>query len=122
VESVTFLENHHPNGLVATNRTRPISLDYYPQGDSIMSDASRRTFLTAAGAGAAAVGIAAFAPGSASAATRPSASASTGLPSGEPLVAYVSDASTGELTVMVGEREVHIKNPSLVSQLHAATR
>jgi hypothetical protein len=87
-----------------------------------MSNASRRTFLTAAGAGAAAVGIAAFAPASASAATGQGSSATTGLPSGEPLVAYVSDASTGELTLMVGEREVHIKNPKLVSALHAATR
>ena len=86
------------------------------KGDAIMNDATRRTFLVAAGAGAAAVGVAAVVPAAASAAT----THGSVTPSGEPLVAYISDASTGELTVMVGEREVQIKNPSLVSQLHAA--
>lgn len=85
-----------------------------------MNDATRRTFLVAAGAGAAAVSVAAIAPGAASAASAVEPKAPSGPLSGEPLVAYVRDASTGELTVMVGEREVQITNPALVSQLHAA--
>jgi hypothetical protein len=85
-----------------------------------MSEATRRTFLVAAGAGAAALGVAAVAPSSAAAATTKGSHQPAELPTGEPLVAYVSDASTGELTLLVGEREVLITDPDLVSRLTSA--
>lgn len=85
-----------------------------------MSDATRRTFLVAAGAGAAALGVASIAPTAAAAATTKGSNQPADLPAGEPLVAYVSDASTGELTLLVGEREVLIKDRDLVSRLTSA--
>jgi hypothetical protein len=85
-----------------------------------MSDATRRTFLVAAGAGAAAIGVATVAPASAAAATTKGSNQPAQLPTGEPLVAYVSDASTGEVTLLVGEREVLIKDRDLVSRLTSA--
>jgi hypothetical protein len=85
-----------------------------------MSDATRRTFLVAAGAGAAAMGVAAVSPAAASGATVKGSAQPSPLPSGEPLVAYVSDASKGELTLLVGEREVLINDRDLVSRLTRA--
>ena len=82
-----------------------------------MADASRRTFLVAAGAGAAAVGIAAVSPTAAAAATDKDTAKPAELPSGEALVAYVSNAKTGELTLMVGEREVIVHDSALVARL-----
>ena len=85
-----------------------------------MSEASRRTFLVAAGAGAAALGVASIAPAAADAATPKGSNTPTGLPSGEPLVAYVSNARSGELTLLVGEREVLVTDKDLVARLTRA--
>jgi len=78
-----------------------------------MSDPSRRGFLilTAVGATAAtaaAVAPAAFASGEEE--TYPSTA-------GGPLVAYVSNMKTGELSVMMGEREVVVRDRALCASL-----
>jgi hypothetical protein len=87
-----------------------------------MAESSRRTFLVAAGVGAAAVGVATVSPAAAAAATTKGSSTPAALPPGEPLVAYVSDAATGELTLLVGEREILIRDRDLVARLtHAAS-
>ena len=41
---------------------------------------------------------------------------------GEPMTAYVRDASTGEIAVMVGHREVVTKDPQLIRRLQRAAR
>jgi Rieske Fe-S protein len=83
-----------------------------------MSTTSRRRFLGVAGAGAVAAGATAV-PGVASAApTARSPHAAT-----EPVVAYVSDAGSSELTLLVGEREVVLRDRDLVHRiLNAAGR
>jgi Ubiquitinol-cytochrome C reductase Fe-S subunit TAT signal len=75
---------------------------------------SRRNFLVCAGAGAAAVGAAVFAPEAAAAPVRAPAGASG------PLVAYVTDMRAGELTLMVGEREIVVHDPDLAARLARA--
>ena len=86
-----------------------------------MTDATRRGFLIMAGAGAAAVGVAAVAPAAGEATptpkvTRPGrASTASG-----PLVAYVRDPRKGNVSVMVGEREVVVHDPELVARLTRA--
>ena len=88
-----------------------------------MSDATRRTFLAAAGTGAAAAAAVAAAPG-ATAAVAPSArttAASTARP-GDRLVAYVSDATSARVTVMYGEHEVTVHDAELVRRLAAIAR
>jgi hypothetical protein len=91
---------------------------------------SRRSLLRGA-AGAGAVGLAAAAGGGAVfAATRPSGvtrpadagkgattGTAAGKASGEPLVVYLRDTSTGEFDVFNGTRQVRIRDPRLVAQL-----
>jgi hypothetical protein len=80
-----------------------------------MTDHTRRGFLTIAGAGAAAAGAAvAAAPATAAAPVRAPAGASG------PLVAYVTDVLRGELTLMVGEREVVVHDRDLAARLARA--
>ena len=82
-----------------------------------MSDTSRRGFLFLAGTGAAVVGAAAVAP-AAGAAGQPEGSEAF---AGEgPLVAYVTDIRTGELSVMMGEREVVVHDRALCASLARA--
>lgn len=79
-----------------------------------MSDTSRRGFLFLAGTGAAVVGAAAVAP-AAVAATQPEGSGET-AGEGE-LVAHVRDIRTGEVSVMMGEREVVVHDRALCASL-----
>ncbi len=81
-----------------------------------MQDSTRRRFLGATGAGAAAIAVMpATAYAKDVARTRDSAD--------EPVVAYVSDASSDELTLLVGEREVVVRDRDLVTRiLNAAGR
>jgi Spy/CpxP family protein refolding chaperone len=78
-----------------------------------MNEPNRRGFLALAGAGAAAVGAVAVAP---------AAEASTSVPSHvkEPLVAYVRDAKSGEVAVMIGEREVVVHDRELAARIARA--
>lgn len=82
-----------------------------------MSGSTRRNFLIASGAGAAAVGAAAALPGAANATTTRAVS----LPSNAaPLVAHVSDPSAGTISLFVGEHEVTVHDPELVARLARA--
>jgi hypothetical protein len=85
----------------------------------VMSDTNRRKFLGMAGAGAAVAGAVSIAPSAAFAGetARKKHSAS------EPVVAYVEDVESGELHLMVGEREVVVHDRDLVNRiLNAAGR
>lgn len=84
-----------------------------------MSDTSRRKFLGVVGAGAAAAGAVTVVPSAAFAGQtqRKKDSAS------DSVVAYVKDAGSSELTLMVGEREVVVHDRDLVNRiLNAAGR
>lgn len=76
-----------------------------------MSETSRRRFIGVTGAGAAAVGATTLLPAAASAATRRGNSATS------PVVAYVADAKSDEVTLLVDEREVVVKDRDLVTRL-----
>jgi hypothetical protein len=97
-----------------------------------MSDTSRRGFLAIAGAGVAGVAVASVAGSAGSAATGSSSPAAdsavpvaqelaggTELPAAASgsLVAYVNDVRDGRLSVMVGEREVVIRDREIVARL-----
>jgi len=87
-----------------------------------MEQPNRRTFLiiAGAGAGAAAVGVAAAKTGIASPDT-PSAGSAAGLPADAgPLVAYVDDAGSGCFSVMTGDAETVVHDPDLVARLTRA--
>lgn len=78
-----------------------------------MSDTSRRRFLGVAGAGAAAAGATVLVPSAASAAqTR-----LHGRSARSSVVAYVADATSDEVTLMVDEREVVLRDRDLVHRL-----
>lgn len=85
-----------------------------------MNESSRRGFLGIAGAGAVAVGAAAVAPAAFAEDTEarvpPEGSAD------EPVVAHVADARKGDLSLMVGEREVVVHDPALVNRILNAAR
>jgi hypothetical protein len=89
------------------------------EGGRVMSETSRRKFLEITGAGAAVAGAAVAAPSAAFATeTRRRESAAT-----EPVVAYIKDASSSEISLMVGEREVVVHDQDLVHRiLNAAGR
>jgi FlaG/FlaF family flagellin (archaellin) len=87
------------------------------------NDHSRRGFLAAVGAGAAGVAGAAVLGGATSAdAKTPTAQPATTVPAdaNEPLVAYVRDAHSGEVAVMVGEREVVVHDRELAARIARA--
>src|SRR6185437_10574649 len=82
--------------------------------DFSMTDPTRRNFLIASGAGAAAIGVAAAAPAEA---RTPDTTPAT-LPSdATDLVAHVADPDSGTLTLLVGEREVLVHDRDLVARL-----
>jgi hypothetical protein len=93
-----------------------------------MADLSRRTFLgaSAAAAGAAVIGvpIATAAAGSGTPAAAPLAAggALLGAKASGPLVAYVKDASSGDVSIMVGTQEVKYHDPDLVARLARAAQ
>lgn len=89
-----------------------------------MSNSTRRGFLAASGVGAAAVGVAAIAPSIAGGRRTDSDTSSTedAAEVKGPLVAYVKDASTGEVAVMVGENEVLVTDKKLVAHIARVTK
>ena len=78
-----------------------------------MSDPSRRGFLMLTGVGAAAATAAVVAP----AAFASGGEDNTSSTPGGPLVAYVSNMKTGEVSVMRGEREVVVRDRALCASL-----
>jgi hypothetical protein len=83
-----------------------------------MSESTRRTFLLASGAGAAAVGMAAAIPGVAAGQAAAQKVAPATLPEdATDLVAHVADPHSGTLTLLVGEREVVVHDRDLVARL-----
>jgi len=100
-----------------------------------MAQVTRRRFIQAASASAAALGALAagshFAGLHDAAATATVARHSSGAGGGsatrssiaasEPLVAYVRDLSKGEIVLFVGTREIVRQDPELAARLHALT-
>ena len=91
-------------------------------GETIRRRVSRRKFLAAVGIGAAAVGVAAAAPSAVKMASDYLPNVSQGLGRDAPrrLVAYVRDSSKGEIVLMVGEKEIVVRDFGIVSRLFAA--
>jgi hypothetical protein len=84
-----------------------------------MTTASRRTFLAATGTGAAAA-TAMVAASTAHASPLHTAGTSPGR---QPdLVAFIQEASSGDVTLLVGEDEIVVHDPALVSSLTRAAR
>jgi hypothetical protein len=89
-----------------------------------MAKVTRRTFLSTtvgAAGGVAAMGLIAG-PSTLVEAAQNVAEASDARVSSEPMTAYVRDAATGEISVMVGHREIVTKDPQLIRRLQRATR
>jgi hypothetical protein len=89
-----------------------------------MAKVTRRTFLSTtvgAAGGVAAMGLIAG-PSTLVEAAQNVAEAGDGPVAREPMTAYVRDASTGEIAVMVGHREVVTKDPQLIRRLQRAAR
>jgi hypothetical protein len=83
-----------------------------------MSEHSRRDFLRTASIGAAAVGVAAAIPFGAQAADAAPAAHSGPMHAG-PVVAWVKNPASGEISVMAEDREVIHYDPKLARQLAA---
>ncbi|HVC03480.1 MAG TPA: hypothetical protein VND88_02280 [Candidatus Acidoferrales bacterium] len=89
-----------------------------------MAKVTRRTFLSTtvgAASGVAAMGLIAG-PGTLVEAAQNVADASDGPVANEPMTAYVRDAATGEIEVMVGHRAIVTRSPQLIRQLQRVTR
>ncbi len=92
-----------------------------------MTDSTRRGFLVMTGAGAAAVGAAAVVPGAFASDRNDSAvsadeQAAQGPAVEGPLIAYVNDVSTGEVSVMVGDQEVTVVDRDLAAKIARLSR
>lgn len=93
-----------------------------------MNRVSRRTFLRQASMGAAAVGVATTVPSFLRKASKGKASSVTAaVPTGHmtqdgPLIAHIDDANTGEITVMVGTRQVTYRNEEIARRLLSSTQ
>jgi hypothetical protein len=77
---------------------------------------SRRIFLAGAGAGVAAAATAGVVTSSASAATAP-AGGEEAAQGGRAIVAYVSDVSGGQISLLQGEQEVVVRDRALARAL-----
>jgi hypothetical protein len=97
-----------------------------------MAGVSRRTFLGKGSLAVAAAGVLSSVPGlsgllGAAETEAPAADASVAGDAGaanlsEPLVAHVRDASTGEISLFNGTREVIVRDPQLAGRLVRAAR
>lgn len=80
-----------------------------------MSDTSRRKFIAAAGGGTAATAVAGgvtLATGGSAAAARPRPGTAK-----EAVVAYVENHRSDRLTILVGEREIEVRDRDLVTRI-----
>jgi hypothetical protein len=81
-----------------------------------MTDSSRRSFLILSGAGAAAASVAVAVPVAAK-----SSKELFDIPSGaQPLVAHISDPASGIVSLLVGEREIIVRDRDLVGRITSA--
>jgi DMSO/TMAO reductase YedYZ molybdopterin-dependent catalytic subunit len=87
-----------------------------------MPGSTRRRFLLASGATAAAAGVAAVLPSTAEAATARAAKPVMAPADAAPLVAHISNPATGEVSLLVGEREVVVHDRDLVGRLTRAAK
>jgi hypothetical protein len=90
-----------------------------------MNEHSRRTFLITTGATAAVGAVAVSAPGVAAASVpqgRQAPAAGPQTEAGAPVVAYVSDAASGQVTVMRGDDEVVLTDLDLARRLTGEVR
>ncbi|HKZ99840.1 MAG TPA: twin-arginine translocation signal domain-containing protein [Thermoplasmata archaeon] len=85
-------------------------------GDEPDKRVSRRGFLKVSAVGAAAAGLAVAAPAALSAVGN-AAAESPGSGLTVPVMAYVRDASRGEIVVMWGTRETVRRDPALVARI-----
>jgi hypothetical protein len=97
-----------------------------PAKEMAVAKVTRNLFLKQASLSAAAIGAVAAVPGmtaAAHAAPKPIA-AEDGAPASHrgPLVAHVKDTFSGEISILVGTREIKVHNPELVKQLVKAAR
>jgi hypothetical protein len=86
-----------------------------PTEEQEMADHSRRAFIRGAGVTAAAATVAVMVPGVASAASK-SDDDGAPTPDGQ-VVAHVTNAKAGTITVMRGDREVEVTDKALASKL-----
>jgi len=92
--------------------------------ESKMTKLTRQALLKQASVGAATVGALVAMPGLASAHAAPAVRA-TGRSrptQHEPLAAYVRDRATGEIALLVGTREIIVRDPELVMRLVKAAQ
>jgi hypothetical protein len=90
-----------------------------------MSKLSRRGFLGKTSAGAATVGALMVMPGLAEAASGPPRPTNLGLTKSElegPVMVQVRNLTTGELAILVGEREIVFHDREFVTRLGKAAR
>jgi hypothetical protein len=89
-----------------------------------MAKLTRRGFIRRTSIGAATIGALAAAPGLAAAQASPRARISdlSTAELHEPLVAHVRNAALGEIALLVGTREVIVRDPELVVRLVKAAR
>jgi hypothetical protein len=87
--------------------------------ETAVDDLDRRTFLMRGSLAAAAAGIAAAVPLGAEVLSAPPVAAEDNQPVDmpDPVIAHVIDASTGEIAVYVGHREVTIRDPRIAREL-----
>jgi hypothetical protein len=90
-----------------------------------MSKLTRRGFINTsvgAAAGLAAAGALGAAPALAGAIVKPNRNTPLAEGAGQPMVAYVRNASKGEIALMVGEREVSYHDSEVVARLIKAAQ
>jgi len=91
-------------------------------------DFDRRNFIRRASMGAAAVGALTVAGGSvlgdvaSAVAATPKAASTSELLDGSDVIAHVVNARTGEISILVGTREIQYRNRDLAQQLIRATK
>jgi hypothetical protein len=96
----------------------------WTQGGEEMNNLTRRGFLTRSSIGVAIAAALAAIPGVATVLKQPRAAAmwNPAATLGEPLIAHVRDLNSGEISLLVGTREVVQKDVELARRLYAAAQ